>query len=833
MRARASSAVDLPAPRPPVSPTKGTRALALIAAAEHVLAQPERGDVIQVAGALRRGLQLLRGAPRQLLALDALDRQRQPAAVRVDLQDLHAHVVARLDDLARVLHVVVGQLGDVHQALDAVEDLDEGAERDDLGHRALELVADPVGVDDALPRVLLGLLEAQRDALTIAVDVEHLDLDRVADVEDLGGVVDVRPRQLGDVDEPVDAVEVDERAEVDDVRDVALDHEAGLQPVEDLLALLLALLLEHGAAREDDVVARAVELDDLALDPRAEELVEVRHSADVDERRRQETAHAQVDDETALDPLDDRALDRLPRLRRRLDAPPRLLEAGALLGHDEAAVLVLLREDQRVDLLAQLDLVVRVDVLADRELVLGDDPLALVADVGEDLVVVDPHHAARDDVALLERREGGVVVRDDLPVDLEQQAVGSLDDPRIGGRAEGLRHVAEEGSADAPLGSLGGMPVRATKRGAQRTPLGGDVDVLVCGASFAGLAVARELRGSGARVLVVDRYEIGERQTSACAAPTRWLENLGLHDAIRQTFGRLVVPTPFGTSVLELPWTFSTFDYPALCELLWAQSDAEFETAKVNGRNGDVVHTDRGDLSAPLIVDALGWRRVLGSGYQPPDAPLSRGLEVHPHGRGEDLEIWVDRKYVPAGYGWSFPADGELRVGVGSFDPRFHVKDTTVLLADDLARDAVRYQGNWIPHKLRDAVEDGVFFVGDSAGHCLPLTAEGIRTAFYFGLALGRELREVVEGRQSIASALARYGDFSESHRWKFEAMLAAQRLVPRVPPRLLTRSIRAMQAKRFVAWSFNHSLDIAPPGFVTSGPPPRAARREAAPLAA
>ena len=28
---------------------------------------------------------------------------------------------------------------------------------------------------------------------------------------------------------------------------------------------------------------------------------------------------------------------------------------------------------------------------------------------------------------------------------------------------------------------------------------------------------------------------------------------------------------------------------------------------------------DRGDLTAPLIVDALGWRRVLGSGYQPPD----------------------------------------------------------------------------------------------------------------------------------------------------------------------------------------------------------------------
>jgi menaquinone-9 beta-reductase len=365
------------------------------------------------------------------------------------------------------------------------------------------------------------------------------------------------------------------------------------------------------------------------------------------------------------------------------------------------------------------------------------------------------------------------------------------------------------------------MPTRRTTRGADRTPLSGEYDILVCGASFAGLAVARELTGSGARVLVIDRYEIGERQTSACGIPTEWLRAMGLMGAHRQTFGRLVVHTPFGTSVLDLPWTFSTFDYPTLCELLAAQGEFAFETAKVNGRTGDVVHTDRGDLSAPIVVDALGWRRVLGSGYQPPDAPLSRGLEVHPCGAGDDMELWIDRRYVPAGYGWSFPADDEVRVGVGSFDPRFHVKDTTVMLAEDLEREPVRYQGNWIPHRLRAATDDGVFFVGDSAGHCLPLTAEGIRTALYFGIACGRELRAVVEGRQPIAAALARYGDFSESHRPKFEAMLLAQRTIPRVPPRLLHPAIRAMQAKRFVDWSFGHYLDIAPPSFAGAPPSP------------
>jgi flavin-dependent dehydrogenase len=365
------------------------------------------------------------------------------------------------------------------------------------------------------------------------------------------------------------------------------------------------------------------------------------------------------------------------------------------------------------------------------------------------------------------------------------------------------------------------MPTRATKRGAERTPLNRDADVLICGASFAGLAVARELAGSGARVLMIDRYEVGERQTSACGIPTGWLEALGLMGSCQQTFPELVMHTPHTSVRYELPWTFSTFDYRTLCALLREQGDAEFETAKVDGRTGDVVHTDRGDLTAPLIVDGLGWRRVLSNAtaIQPPDALLSRGLEVHPGAARTELEVWIDRTYVPAGYGWSFPAGAETRIGVGSFDPRFHVKEPTVRLADDLSADAVRFQGNWIPHALRPATEDGVFFAGDSAGHCLPLTAEGIRTALYFGLAVGRELRAVIEGTQTREQALARYHAFSAGHKLPFDSMLRVQRLIPRIPPRALGLGLRAMTAKRFVDWSFGHYLNVAHPSFALGGP--------------
>jgi flavin-dependent dehydrogenase len=364
-----------------------------------------------------------------------------------------------------------------------------------------------------------------------------------------------------------------------------------------------------------------------------------------------------------------------------------------------------------------------------------------------------------------------------------------------------------------------------------------DCDVLICGASFAGLAVARELAGSGARVLMIDRYEIGERQTSACGIPTEWLQAMDLMSSLRQTFDELVVHTPRRTSRWQLPWTFSTFDYRELCALMWDQAatpELEFETATVLSRSGDVVETDRGELSAPLIVDGLGWRRVLSNAapIQPPNARLSRGLEVHPPGRGEEMELWLDAGCIRAGYAWSFPAGDELRVGVGSFWPEHHVKGPTVRLAHHLGLPAEGYQGNWIPHQLRRAVEDGVFFTGDSAGHCLPLTAEGIRTAIYFGLAAGREIRAVIDGGHTRERALERYGAFSDAHERKFRWLLAVQRAIGQITPsRAATAVVHALESRRLSAWAFSHYLDIAPPSFVGARPAarPRAALSTAA----
>lgn len=369
------------------------------------------------------------------------------------------------------------------------------------------------------------------------------------------------------------------------------------------------------------------------------------------------------------------------------------------------------------------------------------------------------------------------------------------------------------------------MTVRATARGAERGSLDGtSADVLICGASFAGLAVARELAGCGASVLLVDRYELGERATSACAAPTPWLHALGLSDAIRQEIPHMRFTTPYGSVRYRLPWSWSAFDYRHLCQLLYAQSDARFETAKVEERlphNGSEsvetisVLTDRGVLRAPLVVDALGWRRLLSRDpNQPPDSPLSRGLEVHPHGESEDLDVWIERSLVRRGYGWRVPAGGEARVGVASYAPRDHVRRPTVELTQRLNLDAVRYQGNWFPHRLRPATEDAIFFVGDSAGHCFPLSGEGIRTAFYFGIACGRELTAVLQQHRPRAEALERYAAFSAKHARAFAIAGRLQRMVPALPPRVLMSGLRLLGRQWLIDRSFGWYLDQAHPSY-------------------
>jgi hypothetical protein len=85
---------------------------------------------------------------------------------------------------------------------------------------------------------------------------------------------------------------------------------------------------------------------------------------------------------------------------------------------------------------------------------------------------------------------------------------------------------------------------------------------------------------------------------------------------------------------------------------------------------------------------------------------------------------------------------------------------------------------------------------------------------------VARELRAVLDGRLSRGDALARYGAFSGAHRWKFEALYAAQQSIRHLHGRPLDGLTRLFTRGRVSEWAFRHYLDIAPPSYAVPAPP-------------
>ncbi len=255
---------------------------------------------------------------------------------------------------------------------------------------------------EVAPRVFLSGLERQRDPLTVHVDVENLDGDLVAHLNNLGRVIDVLPGQLGHVNQAVNPSEIDERAEVDDRgHDTLADGTLG-ELVEEFRANFALGLLEPRATREHHVVAVAVQLDDLGLDLLADIRLQIADATHLDQRRGQEAAQTDVQDQAALDDLDDGALDGLVLLLELLDRAPGPLVLSALLGQDQAAFFVFLGENQGLDLVAHGNDLVGVDIVLDRELAGRDDTFGLVTDVKKNFVAVNLDDGPFDDVAIVE-----------------------------------------------------------------------------------------------------------------------------------------------------------------------------------------------------------------------------------------------------------------------------------------------------------------------------------------------------------------------------------------------------------------------------------------------
>ena len=359
--------------------------------------EAELGDVPDLAFDLAAdGVGGHEGLPGIVLGL--LDAEADAALDRVDVEDLDVDLLAGGDDLARMGALArPAHLRDVDQALDARLQLHEGAVIGDVGDPPLEAGGDRIFGGHALPGVGLQLLHAQADALRLRVEAHHLHAHRLPDVQRLAGVVDAPPGDVGDVQQAVEAPQVHEGAVIGDVLDDAVQHLAFGEAGDQRRPLVGALVFEHRAARDHDVAAPAVHLEDAEFVLVAHQRRDVAHGADVDLAAGQEgEGAAQIDREAALDPLDDVALHPVAGAERRFQLVPDLFALRLLARKHGLAVAVLQALDEDLHLVAHGEprRAARRGELPQRHAA-----LRLQAHVDHGAVALQGHHPALDDGA--------------------------------------------------------------------------------------------------------------------------------------------------------------------------------------------------------------------------------------------------------------------------------------------------------------------------------------------------------------------------------------------------------------------------------------------------
>ena len=282
----------------------------------------------------------------------------------------------------------------MNQPLDALLQLHERAVVSHRQNAAVHLGAYRVTLRGIEPRVGRQLLEAQRNPLLFLVELEHLDLDFVGHVDQVAGMREPAPAHIGDMQQAVNAAQVNKRAVVGQVLHSAGEHGAFGEVLHDGRALGVLLFLEELLAADHHVTALLVELDDADFDLLAEIRVQVAHRADLQLRAGQKCLHPDVDGEAALDAADHDALDGRLVVGGLLNAVPCAQALGPLVV-DQVAAFGLLALDHHFDVVAGLELHLAGVV---GHLLQGQKPLGLEADIDHQKLFSLFHHLAGDNL---------------------------------------------------------------------------------------------------------------------------------------------------------------------------------------------------------------------------------------------------------------------------------------------------------------------------------------------------------------------------------------------------------------------------------------------------
>jgi flavin-dependent dehydrogenase len=340
-------------------------------------------------------------------------------------------------------------------------------------------------------------------------------------------------------------------------------------------------------------------------------------------------------------------------------------------------------------------------------------------------------------------------------------------------------------------------------------------DAIVCGGSFGGLAAASQL---GGRVLVIDRLEIGDGETSASAVPMACLERMGLLGCVEQVHRDIVIHTRHRAQRLRF-FDFATFDYRTFCRDLFARTGADFLRARVIAAGDGVVRTTEGDFEAPIVIDATGWRTAAPKARaRRVRAPRkSFGIESRQPFTGDGLHFYVGPSNGRRRFYWIFPAGDHVRAGLATYSGDSALSQD---LVDFLARARMgepgHVHGGFFTSRIVDPIRDGMFLVGDSAGQCLPVSGEGIRPALVYGQLAGRLAERVRLGELELDHALSRYRAYVLGRARGYRFLDRLQTVLNWLPDPLFGLFAQTIARPRVLRWAVRKYWAVADPDLLT-----------------